>query len=200
MFPIAFSPVARTESTMLPLGTSMPPWQLPRAEDGQALSSSQLPPQQPVLVMFLAVHCPFVKHVEPELARLDQDYRGRVSLVGISSNSLQTHPEDGPRYMVAQKQRLGMALPYLHDGDQAVAKAFHAACTPDFFLFDAHHRLVYRGQLDGSRPSNGVPCDGANLRAALDAVLAGEPVAALQRPSVGCNIKWHPGSEPAWFG
>ena len=199
MFPIALNLVARTESTMLPLGTSMPPWELPRVEDDQVLSSNQLPPR-PVLVMFLAVHCPFVKHVEPELARLDQDYRGRVSLVGISSNSLQTHPEDGPKYMVAQKQRLGMELDYLHDADQSVAKAFHAACTPDFFLFDTNRRLVYRGQLDGSRPSNGVPCNGADLRAALDAVLAGEPATTLQHPSVGCNIKWHPGSEPAWFG
>ncbi len=199
MSPIPLSLVARTESTMLPLGTSMPPWQLPRVEDGQALSSTQLP-SRPVLVMFLAVHCPFVKHVEPELARLDQAYRGRVSLVGIGSNSLQTHPEDGPEYMVAQKQRLGMDLHYLHDADQSVAKSFHAACTPDFFLFDANHTLVYRGQLDGSRPSNGVPCDGADLRAALDAVLSGQPVAALQHPSLGCNIKWHPGAEPAWFG
>ena len=177
----------------------MPPWQLPRVEDGQVLSSSQLP-SRPVLVMFLAVHCPFVKHVEPELARLDEDYRGRVSLVGIGSNSLQTHPEDGPEFMAAQKRRLGMELHYLHDGNQAVAQAFHAACTPDFFLFDANRTLVYRGQLDGSRPSNGVSCDGADLRAALDAVLAGEPVAAPQRPSLGCNIKWHPGAEPAWFG
>ena len=184
---------------MLSLGTPMPPWQLPRVEDGQVFSSSELPPRL-VLVMFLAVHCPFVKHVEPELARLERDYGERVSLVGIGSNSLQTHPEDGPRYMTAQKQRLGMALPYLHDGDQAVAKAFRAACTPDFFLFDAHHKLAYRGQLDGSRPGNDVACDGADLRAALDAVLAGQPVAARQRPSVGCNIKWHPGAEPAWFG
>ncbi|WP_244892571.1 thioredoxin family protein [Candidatus Synechococcus spongiarum] len=191
--------MARTESVMLPLGTSMPPWQLPRVEDGQVLSSSQLP-SQPVLVMFLAVHCPFVKHVEPELARLDRDYKGRVSLVGIGSNSVQTHPEDGPEYMVVQKQRLGMELHYLHDADQAVAKAFRAACTPDFFLFDANHALVYRGQLDGSRPGNGMSCDGADLRAALDAVLTDQPVAARQRPSVGCNIKWHPGAEPAWFG
>jgi len=178
----------------------MPPWQLPRAEDGQVLSSSQLSSHQPVLVMFLAVHCPFVKHVEPELARLDRDYGGRVSLVGISSNSMETHPEDGPACMVAQKQRLGMKLPYLHDGDQAVAKAFHAACTPDFFLFDANQALVYRGQLDGSRPGNSVPCDGVDLRAALDAVLTGRPVADRQRPSIGCNIKWHPGAEPPWFG
>jgi len=177
----------------------MPSWQLPRVEDGQMFSSEQLS-SQPVLVMFLAVHCPFVKHVEPELARLDRDYGERLSLVGIGSNSLQTHPEDGPEYMTAQKRRLGMGFAYLHDKDQSVAKAFSAACTPDFFLFDSNCRLVYRGQLDGSRPGNGVPCEGTDLRAALDGVLAGEPVSARQLPSIGCNIKWHPGAEPAWFG
>ena len=184
---------------MLPLGTTLPSFQLPRVEDGSIVDCSTFP-AQPVLVMFLAVHCPFVKHVEPELARLDQEYRGRITMVGIGSNSLRTHPEDGPEGMMAQKQRLGMGFHYLHDADQAVAKAFRAACTPDVFLFDHQRQLVYRGQLDGSRPGNAVPCNGADLRQALTAVLSGQPVPEQQKPSIGCNIKWHPGAEPAWFG
>ena len=184
---------------MLPLGTTLPSFRLPRAEDGSSVDSATFP-ARPLLVMFLAAHCPFVKHVEAELARLDQDYRDRVTMVGIGSNSLRTHPQDGLEGMVAQKQRSGIGFAYLHDADQAVAKAFRAACTPDFFLFDHQRQLVYRGQLDGSRPGNDVPCNGADLRHALDAALAGQPVSDHQQPSIGCNIKWHPGAEPAWFG
>jgi hypothetical protein len=141
-----------------------------------------------------------VHHIEPEIGRLQRDFGDRTTLIGICSNSTRTHPQDGPAGMKAQAEARGWTFPYLADGSQAVARAFHAACTPDPYLFDAGHRLVYRGQLDGSRPGNDLPLDGRDLRAALAAVLAGQPVAPQQTPSIGCNIKWHPGAEPAWAG
>ncbi|MEY3930364.1 MAG: hypothetical protein RLZZ516_2074 [Cyanobacteriota bacterium] len=187
-----------TASTMLPLGTALPAFALeqvagdPAARGSGPLWRSSLLRPEPLLVLFLCAHCPFVKHIEPELGRLAHDYAGRLQIVAISSNSIHTHPADGPDGLRAQAERCGWRFPYLWDADQDVARAFQAACTPDLYLFDAAHRLVYRGQLDGSRPGNGVPLDGRDLRAALDALLAGTPLPQEQTPSIGCNIKWHP--------
>jgi thiol-disulfide isomerase/thioredoxin len=153
---------------------------------------------QPVLVLFLCPHCPFVKHIEPEISRLWRDFGDSVSFLAIRSNSLTTHPQDGPTGMVTQATTHGWPFPYLADDSQAVARDFQAACTPDLYLFDRHHQLRYRGQLDGSRPGNAIPLDGRDLRAALTAVVAGKTPSPDQTPSIGCNIKWHPGQEPAW--
>ena len=187
-----------TASTMLPLGTALPAFALEQvagdpaaAGSGPRWRSSQLRPE-PVLVLFLCTHCPFVKHIEPELSRLERDYADRVQIVAISSNSVLTHPADGPEGLRDQAERCGWRFPYLWDADQDVARAFQAACTPDLYLFDGRHRLVYRGQLDGSRPGNSVPLNGRDLRAALEALLAGTAVPAEQSASIGCNIKWHP--------
>jgi thiol-disulfide isomerase/thioredoxin len=200
-----------TPSTMLPLGTPLPAFSLAQVAGAGAASSAAsgegspgtwrtagLSPQ-PVLVLFLCAHCPFVKHIEPELSRLERDYGDRVQIVAISSNSTRTHPQDGPAGLRAQAERCGWRFPYLFDADQSVARAFQAACTPDLFLFgpaDPSHQLVYRGQLDASRPGSSGPqaarLDGRDLRAALDALLAGQPVDPQQTPSIGCNIKWHP--------
>jgi hypothetical protein len=139
-----------------------------------------------------------VKHIEPEIGRLERDYGDRLQIVAIASNSTLTHPQDGPEGLRQQAERQGWRFPYLFDADQGTARAFRAACTPDPFLFDAAQRLVYRGQLDASRPGNGLACDGRDLRAALDALLAGQPVNPEQQPAIGCNIKWHPGQTPAW--
>lgn len=189
------------ESTMLPLGTAAPGFALPDVVSGQTITLDTFAQAPALLVMFICRHCPFVKHVEQELARLGQAYGTQgVGIVAISANSLQTHPQDGPEHLKAQAQELGFPFPYCFDATQAVATAYTAACTPDFFLFDGQQRLVYRGQLDDSRPSNGLPVTGKDLRAALDAVLAGRPLPADQRPSIGCNIKWTPGNEPAYFG
>ncbi|MFM9111522.1 MAG: thioredoxin family protein [Prochlorococcaceae cyanobacterium] len=192
--------MALTASTMLPLGTP-----LPIAAMAAGLTPVSGGPQEPaalagrpVLVLFLCAHCPFVKHIEPEISRLAADVADRTALIAIASNSTRTHPQDGPEGLRAQAAANGWRFPYLHDADQSVARAFHAACTPDLYLFDAAHHLAYRGQLDDSRPGNGLPLDGRDLRAAIKAVLAGTPVVAEQRPSIGCNIKWHPGREPDW--
>jgi peroxiredoxin len=191
--------VARTPSTMLKLGTVAPDFTLPDV-DGGAVSLSDYR-GSPLLVMFICNHCPFVKHVRHELARLGSDYIGRgLGIVAISSNDAEAYPADGPAAMRQEKTEAGYPFPYLYDEAQTAAAAYRAACTPDFFLFDADHRLVYRGQLDGSRPGNDVPVTGADLRAALDATLEARPVAAEQVPSLGCNIKWKPGNEPAWWG
>ena len=147
---------------------------------------------RPVLVLFLCAHCPFVKHIEPEISRLENDFGGRIQILAIASNSIRTHPQDGPTGLRQQAERHGWRFPYLFDATQDVARAFQAACTPDLFLFNAQHRLVYRGQLDGSRPGNDQPLDGRDLRAALHALLQGQPIDPDQRPSIGCNIKWHP--------
>ena len=198
--------MALTPSTMLPLGTALPAFSLEQvagdpvapAEAPNLWSTACLGPQ-PVLVLFLCAHCPFVKHIEPELSRLARDYGERVQIVAISSNSTLTHPQDGPPGLRAQAERCGWPFPYLFDADQSVARAFQAACTPDLFLFGAagqgpgsSHQLMYRGQLDASRPGNDQPLDGRDLRAALEALLAGHPVSPEQTPSIGCNIKWHP--------
>jgi thiol-disulfide isomerase/thioredoxin len=185
-----------TPSTMLPLGTSLPSVELeqvwgPQGEQRAAWSSAALQPQ-PVLVLFLCAHCPFVKHIEPELSRLERDYGSRVQIVAIASNSTLTHPQDGPLGLQEQARRNGWSFPYLFDASQAVARAFQAACTPDLYLFDHQHHLVYRGQLDASRPGNDQPLNGRDLRSAIEALLAGKPVSPEQQPSIGCNIKWHP--------
>jgi len=190
--------MALTASTMLPLGTPLPLAAMQAGLTpvcGGPLQADALA-GRPVLVLFISVHCPFVKHVEPELSRLGFDLADRVAIIAIGSNSVLTHPQDGPEGMRAQAAACGWSFPYLHDADQTVARAFGAACTPDLYLFDADHRLAYRGQLDDSRPGNDRPVDGRDLRAAVTAVLAGGVVAAEQLPSIGCSIKWHPERQP----
>ncbi|WP_017298818.1 thioredoxin family protein [Nodosilinea nodulosa] len=189
------------ESTMLPLGTAAPAFELTDVVSGDTITLGTFADAPALLVMFICRHCPFVKHVEQELARLGQDYGAKgVGIVAISANSLQTHPQDGPEHLKAQAKTVGFTFPYCFDESQAVAKAYTAACTPDFFVFDQAKTLAYRGQLDDSRPSNGVPVTGKDLRAALDAVLAAKAMPGDQKPSIGCNIKWTPGNEPAYFG
>ncbi len=191
--------MVRTPSTMLPLGTPAPDFSLPNI-DGRTVALADVAGAKATLVMFICNHCPFVKHVADQLAALGRDYAGRgVGIVAISSNDVATHPADSPEQMVHEAEQRGYVFPYLYDQTQEVAHAYHAACTPDFFLFDGSRKLVYRGQLDASRPGNGVSVTGADLRAALDAVLAGRPVAIDQIPSLGCNIKWKPGNEPPYF-
>jgi thiol-disulfide isomerase/thioredoxin len=187
--------MALTPSAMLPLGTPLPAFSLEQvnAEGAAARTwTSEALGREPVLVLFLCAHCPFVKHIEPEITRLQRDVSERLRIVAISSNSTITHPQDGPEGLRAQALRCGWHFPYLFDADQSVARAFQAACTPDLFLFDDRHRLVYRGQLDDSRPGNDRPLDGRDLRAAIDALLAGRAIDPDQTPSIGCNIKWHP--------
>lgn len=191
--------MVRTPSTMLPLGTMAPDFSLPNV-DGRMVSLADAAGPNGTVVMFICNHCPFVKHVADQLAALGRDVMPLgVGVVAISSNDVSTHPADSPEQMVHEAEDRGYPFPYLYDESQEVAKDYHAACTPDFFLFDASRKLVYRGQLDASRPGNEIPVTGADLRAAIDAVLAGRPVAAEQRPSLGCNIKWKPGNEPAYF-
>ena len=202
--------MALTPSTMLALGSALPAFRLPVVSGGlsqtaaaEVLNSNELP-AQPLLVMLICAHCPFVKHVEPELSRLADDYSPAVTLLAVSSNSLTTHPQDGPDGLRHQAEQRQWTFPYLLDEQQNLAKALKGACTPEFYLFSpdgsGHQTLRYRGQLDSSRPGNDVPLNGRDLRMALDAVLNGQPVSAEQQPSVGCNIKWHPGQEPPWFG
>jgi len=156
--------------------------------------------ERPLLLLFLCPHCPFVKHIEPELGRLEADLGDQVQLLAICSNSTITHPQDGPEGMAAQAERCGWQFPYLADPKQTVAKALEAACTPDIYLYDQQLRLYYRGQLDDSRPGHDAPRNGADLRQAITALLAGEAAPQGVKVSIGCNIKWHPGEEPAWFG
>ena len=196
-----------TPSTMLPLASVLPAFQLPVAPGtgaGETTVDSQKLNSRPVLLMLLCSHCPFVKHIETELTRIDRDYGDQVSLLGIASNSWITHPQDGPEALADQAERHGWRFPYLLDQQQLLAKSLQAACTPEFYLFapepDGLQTLRYRGQLDGSRPSNAAPIDGRDLRAAIEAVLHGESPSPDQQPSIGCNIKWHPGQEPQWFG
>lgn len=191
--------MARTPSTMLDLGTHAPHFELPDT-DGTLVSLTDFAGAPALLVMFICNHCPFVKHVRSELAAIGAEYTRRgVGVVAISSNDAAAYPADAPDRMREEKQDAGYVFPYVYDETQDVAKAYRAACTPDFFLFDADRRLVYRGQLDDSRPGNGVPVTGRDLRRALDAVLAGAAVPAEQKPSLGCNIKWQPGNEPDWW-
>ena len=192
--------MALTPSTMRPLGTTAADFSLPDT-DGTRVSLAHFRDAPALLVVFLCNHCPYVKHVRQELAALAEEYQHRgVAVVGINPNDVEKYPDDRPELMAREKAEIGYTFPYLHDATQEVAKAYQAACTPDFFVFDADRALVYRGQMDGSRPGNSVPNTGNDLRAALDAVLEGKPVAADQRPSLGCNIKWKPGNAPASFG
>jgi len=178
-----------TASTMLPLGTQAPRFDLPDPH-GKQVSSGQFQ-GSPLLVAFICNHCPYVRHIRSEFAAVAKEYQARgVAVVAISSNDVEAFPEDSPEKMAEEVVQQGYTFPYLYDESQDVAQAYHAACTPDFFLFDRDHRLVYRGQFDDSRPKNGLPVTGYDLRAALEAVLAGRPALADQKPSVGCNIKW----------
>jgi peroxiredoxin len=193
--------MAMTASTMLPLGTKAPNFQLPDVVSGKMISLDTFAGKKVLLVMFICKHCPFVKHVKEELAQLGKDYVNRdVGIVAISANDVDKHPDDAPEQLKSMATELGLPFPVCYDESQETAKAYTAACTPDFFLFDADQRLVYRGQLDDSRPSNGKPVTGEDLRAALDAVLAGNLVNPEQKPSIGCNIKWKPGNEPSYYG
>ena len=184
--------MALTPSTMPPLDLPAPDFALPDTE-GRQVTLADFSNQTALLVIFLCNHCPYVIHLRAGLAQLARDYAGKsVGIVGINANNAQTHPADAPERMRDEVRTAGYIFPYLYDESQAVARNYRAACTPDFFLFNAQRRLVYRGQFDDSRPGNGLPVTGRDLRAALDAVLAGRPVAARQTPSIGCNIKWKP--------
>jgi peroxiredoxin len=192
--------MAVTPSTMLPLGTPCPDFRLPDPA-GRTVARDDLAEAPALLVAFLCNHCPFVKHVRSEIAGIGREYGARgVATVGISANDAGRYPQDGPDAMATEAETAGYTFPYLYDETQEVAKAFRAACTPEFYLFDGERRLVYRGQLDDSRPGNGRPVTGADLRAALDAVLDGGSPAVDQHPGIGCNIKWKPGNEPPYFG
>ena len=194
-------------STMLPLGTPMPHFQLPDVRSGNPLDSHSVPSSSPILVVFLCAHCPYVVHIQPALARIAADYAPRgLSVVGITSNDILQYPQDAPDLTARMADSAGLKFPVLYDESQAVARAFTAACTPDFFLFTPGRLLAYRGQIDDSRPGrgpdrpgNGTP-DGRHLREAIEAVLAGKEAPAEQFPSIGCNIKWKPGNEPSYFG
>jgi len=206
--------MARTASTMLPLGTPLPDFEL-EIISGLNLSvgdpfgsfikirSSDLI-KKPLFLMVICAHCPFVKHVEVGITNLFNSFGNDVQFLAISSNSLITHPQDSPEHLAAQANRLGWKFPYLFDSDQKLAKALRAACTPDFFIFwptaQGDLKLRYRGQMDGSRPGNDVPVSGEDIRLSLDSLLRNDDISADQKPSIGCNIKWHPGMEPEWFG
>jgi peroxiredoxin len=189
--------MSKTQSSMVELGTPAPAFELVDVVSGRAVGRDDVAAdRRGLLVMFICVHCPYVKHVEAELARIGVHYSGKIGIAAISANDVAGYPEDGPVEMKAQAERLGFTFPYLYDETQEVARAYEAACTPDFFLFDAEMRLVYRGQLDDSRPrrasggGNDIPVTGKDLRAAMDAVVAGKRPETNQRTSLGCNIKW----------
>ncbi|MDH6061743.1 thioredoxin family protein [Chrysosporum bergii ANA360D] len=190
-----------TASTMLPLGTQAPDFHLPDVVSGQTISLVSFADKKALLLMFICQHCPFVKHIQAELARLGKDYfSSDLGILAISANDAEKYPDDRPESLQAMATELDFKFPLCYDATQEVAKAYTAACTPDFFLFDQERRLVYRGQLDDSRPSNDKPVTGADLRLAISAVLANNPVTSEQNPSIGCNIKWKPGNEPSYFG
>ena len=190
--------MAATPSTMLPLGTPMPDFELPDFSGKLVSSSTGNAPA--TLVVFLCPHCPFVRHTRMEIGRFGRDYQAKgLRMFAVNSNDIEAFPEDGPEGMQQEAAIAGYTFPYLRDESQAVAQLFKAACTPDFFLFDADRKLVYRGQLDSSRPGNNIPVTGEDLRAAADAVLAGRAPSTDQRASIGCNIKWKPGNEPQYF-
>lgn len=191
--------MVRTASTMLPLGSPAPEFSLPNV-DGNTVSLADFTGKDGLLVVFMCNHCPFVIHVRSQLAQFAKEYTVKgLGIVGISSNDVAEYPQDGPELMKVEHASAGYVFPYLYDATQSVAKAYRAACTPDFFLFDRDHRLVYRGQFDSSRPKTDIPVTGSDLRAAVDALLAGMPIVADQMPSIGCNIKWKAGSEPDYF-
>ena len=192
--------MAETPSTMLPLGTLAPAFKL-SDPSGKVVALEDFASAPALLVAFICNHCPFVKHVRSQFAALAREYQARgVAVVAINSNDAKSYPDDSPEKMAQEIKPVGYTFSYLYDETQAVAKTYHAACTPDFYVFDKDHKLRYRGQMDGSRPGNSVPVTGADLRGALDAILAGRPVASEQKPSIGCNIKWKRGNEPDYFG
>ena len=191
--------MALTESTMLELVKPAPEFQLPDVVSGNTISLDTFAGNKALLVMFICRHCPYVVHVREELARLGSDYASAsVGIVAISANDIRDYPMDAPPRLKEMAEELGFTFPYCYDETQETAKASTAACTPDFFLFDEDRKLVYRGQLDDSRPENGLPVTGRDLRAAIDAVLASQPAEPDQTPSIGCNIKWKPGGEPGY--
>jgi peroxiredoxin len=191
--------MAETPSTMAPLGMSAPPFRLPDT-GGKPVSLEDFQEAPALLVAFICNHCPFVQHIRSHFAQLARDYQARgVAVTAISSNDVESYPDDSPEKMAEEVKATGYTFPYLYDESQEVAKAYRAACTPDFYLFDRDRRLIYRGQYDDSRPGNNKPVTGADLRAALDAVLAGGKVPEDQRASLGCNIKWKRGNEPDYF-
>lgn len=192
--------MAVTPSTMLSLGTKAPDFKLPDAVTGRIISLDAFAKKKALLVMFISRHCPYVQHVKQELARLGKDYAEKdAGIVAISANDVANYPDDAPGLLKAMAKETGFVFPLCYDESQATAKNYTAACTPDFFLFDAKRRLVYRGQLDDSRPGNNKPVTGKDLRSAIDAVLADRPVSKDQKPSIGCNIKWKPGNEPPYY-
>lgn len=189
--------MALTASTMLELGTKAFDFSLRDVVSGRTVTLDTFAGEKALVIVFLSRHCPYVQHVKAELAKLGKDYAEKsVGIVGISANDVKNHPDDSPANLKAFAEELKVNFPLCYDESQATAKAYTAACTPDFFLFDQNRKLVYRGQLDDSRPGNSVPVTGRDLRLALDAVLAGQPVPSAQKPSLGCNIKWKPGQEP----
>jgi peroxiredoxin len=191
--------MALTPSTMLPLGTTAPDFTLPDT-NGKTVSLADFKDRPALLVMFICNHCPYVKHIRTGLAQLARDYLPcGVGIVGVNSNDVENYPDDSPAKMKEEAKSAGYLFPYLCDESQAVARAYRAACTPDIYLFDKNRKLVYRGQFDDSRPGNGIPVTGKDLRAALDAILAGKPVSPNQKASMGCNIKWKAGNEPDYF-
>ena len=193
--------MVETPSTMLPLGRTAPDFSLPEPATGKTVSLSDYADAPALLVVFLSNHCPYVKHIAGELARFGREYQEKgLAMVGIMANDVANHPDDAPPRMAQEVENRGYTFPYLYDESQDVAKAYRAACTPDFFLFDGDRKLVYRGQFDTARPSLKVPVTGDDLRAACDAVLGGGRPSEDQTPSVGCNIKWKAGNNPPWFG
>jgi peroxiredoxin len=192
--------MARTLSTMLALGTPAPAFNLLEPKTNRHVSLSDFANADALLVIFMCNHCPFVKHIQHVLAALVREYQPRgLAAVGINANDVDNYPDDSPDKMITEAEQAGYTFPYLYDADQAVAKSYHAACTPDFFLFDAEQRLVYRGQFDDARPGNDEPVTGKDLRAAIEAVLKNQEIDPDQRPSMGCNIKWIQGNEPDYF-
>lgn len=186
---------------MLPLGSELPEYDLPNTNPdfgGNRVTDQDLA-DRPAVVMVICNHCPFVIHIREQLAAIGRDYAGRTTIIALSANDIRTHPADAPERMSEEASSAGYTFPYLFDEDQQLAKSLAAACTPDFYVFDRERRLVYRGQLDDSRPSNGLPVTGADLRRAIDAAIEGGDPIPDQRPSIGCNIKWTPGQEPGYF-
>jgi peroxiredoxin len=193
--------MVRTVSTMLELGVQAPDFQLPEPATGRTVSLEDFKEAPALLVIFMCNHCPYVKHIRGALADFAREYQPKgLAIIGINANDVQNYPDDSPEKMVEEVKSQDYTFPYLYDETQAVAKAYKAACTPDFFLFNKDQKLVYRGQFDDSRPGNNLPVTGKDLRSAVEAVLNGQAISSEQRPSMGCNIKWKPGNEPDYFG
>jgi len=192
--------MALTPSTMLALGTLAPNFILPDVVSGNMVSLEDFKNKEALLVMFICRHCPYVQHIKEEIAKIGQDYKEKnIAIIAISANDINSYPQDSPENLKEMAEELNFSFPYLYDKSQEIAKAYTAACTPDFFLFDKNRKLVYRGQLDNSRPGNNLPVTGKDLREAMDAVLEDKPINPDQKPSMGCNIKWRPGNESSYY-